>query len=167
MAAGYKPRQRIVPAHVLTTAGWMTAEFNVLEKGYLLEQLDSVDEFFSVTNASMVGFDTATEFLALQRDAIEIIVPSEEPELLAAPMSDTKRDTVFVLFGGGVIRGDIEYRQNIRLSDFVKKQDGFILLRNCELQLGHLYAEHKEVKPAEAIIVNVNHIVGISVSEPI
>lgn len=167
MSAGYRPKQRTVPAHVLTTAGWMTAEFNVLEKGYLLDQLETVDEFFSVTNASMVGFDTTTQFLALQRDAIELIVPRDDTSLLSAPQTDTKQETVFVLFDGGVIRGDIEYRQNIRLSDFVKKQNGFILLRSCELHLGHVYAPEKQVKSADAVILNVNRIVGISVSEPI
>jgi hypothetical protein len=167
MTDQYKPRQRTVSATVLTTAGWLTCNFHVLEKATLLEQIDSVEEFYKVTDASVVGVDTTVEFLALQRDAIELIVPTNEPDgLLAATMPKSQTDEVFVLFDQGVLQGSLRWLENVRLSDFVKRQDGFILLRDCTIRLGHVLEGDFRVEEAPAALVNVNHIVGISETPP-
>jgi hypothetical protein len=167
MSNTYKPRQRTVAATILTSAGWMTCKMHVLEKAHLLEQLESVSEFYKVTDASLVGIDTTVEFLALQRDSVELVVPQNEPEdLLAGPVHQSQSQRVFILFGNGVIRGTLEWRENVRLSDFVTRQDGFILLRDCQVEMGNLIAGNQQVEKAPAVFVNVNHIVGISETPP-
>ena len=163
--ANYKPKQRTVAASVLTTAGWITGEFHILENGYLVEQLEAVDEFYKLTNASLIGIDTVVPFFALQRDSIELVVPIED-KLLQRDLKDSRQETVHVMFDDGVIRGDLAWRQNIRLSDFVTRQSGFILLTNCEIQFGHVLHGEKSVRHADAVVMNVRHVVGISEEAP-
>ncbi len=158
----YKPPQRVVDCTILTTAGFITASTHVLERGLVLEQLDSVDEFYKLTNASIVGVDTTVEFLALQRDSVVFWVPkAEADEMLQAPISPSQQDRVHVLFRGGVITGDLEWREGLRLSDFVTKQTGYLLLRDCKITMGHTAP-----REARAVIMNVNQIVGISTEDP-
>lgn len=105
--------------------------------------------------------------VALQRDSVELIIPHEnQGDLLAGPVAHAQTDQVFILFDDGVVRGTLEWRENVRLSDFVTRQDGFILLRDCTIELGHVLTDEYAVKEASAVLMNVNHIVGISETTP-
>lgn len=164
----YKPQQRKVPATVLTTAGFIEATFHVTQRGALLEQLDTVEEFYSVTDASLAGVETRVDFLALGRDSLIFLVPRDEQgTLLTAPVHPQQTDRVFVLFEGGILSGNMEWREGVRLSDFVKRQDGFIALRDCQIVMGQLLAEAKQMRAVAEVVVHVNHIVGISEQAPI
>lgn len=164
--SGYKPPQRTVDCTILTTAGFITAELSILEKGLVVDQLEAVAEFYHLTHASLVGVDTKVEFLALQRNAILYWVPKGEPDdMLQRPIQPAQRERVFVLFDGGAVLGDLEWREHVPLSNFVTKQDGYMLLRDCEVMVGH--ADRDKARRAAAVILNVNHVVGISTQNPI
>lgn len=159
--------KRIVPAQVLTTAGWMTMDFLVLERGYFHDLMESVPEFYTVRNASMIGIETTAEYFALQRDALVLVVPDEDDGRLEAERRNTRTERVFVLLDSGIVEGDLEIQENIPLSHYVTRQDGLLLLRNCTLHLGALFDEQKAVRQFPVVIANVNRIVGISTSEPV
>ena len=163
----YKPPQRDIDCTVMTTAGLITAQVAVAEKGTVLEQLDSVPEFYKLTNASIVGVETTVDFLALQRDSVVFWVPKGEPDdRLHQPIKPAQRGRVYVLFRGGAIAGDLVWREGVRLSDFVTRQNGYIVLRDCTIALGHVRTEAPDVRKTRAVVMNVNHIVGISDDDP-
>lgn len=160
----YRPPQRIIDCTILTTSGFITANLHILDKGLVVEQLDAVDEFYKLTNASLVGIETTVEFFALQRDAVIFWVPKGEPdEMLQHPITPPQQDRVHVLFPGGLMSGDLVWRKDVRLSDYVTKQDGYILLRDATIKMNNLGADRQ----VPAVVLNVNHIVGISTASPL
>lgn len=164
----YKPPQRTVDCKIFTTAGFITAQAHILDRGMVVEQLEIVPEFYKLTQASLVGVETVVDFLALQRDAIVFWIPrGEADDMLQRTLEPGERRRIFVLFGGGVIEGDLEIRSGTRLSDFITKQSGYILLRNCVITMGNVFSEAAPTERADAVIVNVNHVVGISDDQPV
>lgn len=167
MPISTSPR-RAVDMTVFTTAGFITCKLHILEKAMVVEQIEAVPEFYNLADASIVGVPNIVEYLALQRDAVVFWVPKgEADDMLHRAPSPATRVRVFVLIDGGVVSGDLELREGVALSTFVTKQTGYILLRNCEITMDTAHLKADQTHRAAAVILNINHIVGISTEAPL
>lgn len=145
----------------------MNGTFHVLRHAKFVEQLNAPNEFIKITDVSFVGKQREIPFFALQRDATTLIVPpATENDLILDKVEEQEAKHVFCVFVGGVISGTLLIRKGVRVSDFLVKQTGFVLLRRCKLRLGDLHDEFFVEEEHPSIIVNSSNIIGVSEDEP-
>lgn len=164
---GYAPDQRKIESQILTQAGWLTGTFHILRHAKFVDQLNTQNEFFKLTDVSFVGKQQTLPFFALQREATTIIIPpSTENDLILDKIEEQEAKHVFCIFDGGVISGTLLIRKGVRISDFLVKQRGFVLLRRCNLRLGSLHDEFFVDENHPSIIVNSTKVLGVTEDEP-
>lgn len=162
----YRPDQRQVPSQIMTKAGWLRATLHVPRASKLLLHLNAQPGFVRLTNVSFMGRQQEIPFMSIQRSSAILMVPSEEGEGLASEDTQLPEQRVFVLLEGGVLSGALRLRQGVRTSDFFAKQQGFVLLRDCQLQLGELNQEFFVEESHPAVLVNASQIIAVSESDP-
>ncbi len=163
----YQPDQRKITSQVLTTAGWLTGTFHVLRSAKFVEQLNVTNEFFRMTDVSFIGRDQVIEFFAVQRGSVTLIVPpTNERDLIIEGIEELVPHQVFMMFDQGYVEGRMMIRKGVRISDFLVRQSGFILLRRCTLYLGSLRDGFFVEEQHPSIIVNASMIVGVSETSP-
>jgi len=163
----YSPDQRQVTCQILTRAGWMSGTYHMLRVGKFLEQLNVPGEFHKITDATFAGKNTLLPFFALQREAITMVIPPpNESDLVIEGTEELTAHKVFVLFEQGFVEGTMMIRKNVRISDYLVKQAGFVLLRRCTLKLGSLQDEFFAEEKHPAIAINAKQIVGVSDTSP-
>ena len=132
-----------------------------------VDQLDSASEFFRLTDVSFIGKERTMPFFALQKAATTIVIPpGKEGNLVRQVHEDQKAHRVHCIFDRGVVSGDLVIRSNIRVSDYLVKQQGFILLRRCRLRLGDLQDEFFMEETHPSIMVNAPRVFGFSEEDP-
>ncbi len=163
----YSPDQRTIVSQILTTAGWVDGTFHILRHAKFVAQLNKEDEFLKITDVSFVGKKQKMPFFALQKDAAVLIVPPPtESDLILDTTEEKEAKHVFCVFEGGVISGTLMIRKGVRISDFLIKQKGFVLLKRCNLRLGDLHEEFFVDEDHPSIIVNSSKILGVTEDEP-
>lgn len=145
----------------------MTATFHVLRQAKFVDQLNTPHAFFKLTDLSFVGKDREISFFALQREATTLIVPpTTENDLILDRVDEHDAHSVFCIFDGGVVSGKLLIRKGVRVSDFLIKQEGFVLLRRCKLRLGSLHEEFFVEEEHPSVIVNASKIIGFTEEDP-
>jgi hypothetical protein len=163
----YQPNQRQVSAQMYTTAGWLEGTFHFPKMSKLLEALNKEPEFYRLTDVSFLARqDRLLEFFALQRRATVLVVPPEGESDLWLQKEQTRPTRVYCLFDGGYVEGRLRLRKGVRVSDYLPKQDGFVLLQNCKLRLGDLTTEFFVEEEHDAVFVNAGRVVGFSEEAP-
>ena len=163
----YQPDQRTLTCQIHTAAGWLTGTFHFMRSARFVDQLNVKNEFFRLTDVSFIGKEQSIPFFALQRDAPTLIIPpGKEGDLVVERHEEKKPIKVHALFEGGVVTGSLVIRANIRVSDYLVKQDGYILLRRCKLRLGDLQSEFFVEEEHPSVIINASKILGVSEDEP-
>ncbi len=164
---GQRDAQRRIPCQVLTPAGWIIGTFHIMKTAKFVDQLNFASEFFRLTDVSFIGKEKKIPFFALQRVAATLVVPPPtEGDLIVERHEEKKAVRVHCIFDSGVVSGDLVIRENIRISDYLVKQDGYILLRRCKLRLGNLQDEFFVEEKHPSVIVYAPNILGFSEDEP-
>ena len=163
----YQPDQRKISSQVLTTAGWLKGTFHILRSAKFVDQLNVPNEFFKLTDVSFIGKEQAIPFFAVQREAVTIVIPpSNERDLILEGIEELVPHNVFMLFDSGYVEGRLMIRKGVRVSDYLVKKSGFVLLRRCTLYLGSLQDEFFAQEQHPSIVVNASKIVGVSETAP-
>lgn len=162
----YQPHQRQIAAQIFTTAGWMEGTFHFPKMSQLLEALNSQSEFYRLTDATFLANKRNLEFFALQRRSTVLVVPPEGERNLRMENEETRPIRVYCLFDGGYVEGRLRLRKGVRVSDYLPREDGFVLLQNCKLRLGDTTTEFFVEEEHDAVFVNAGRIVGVSEESP-
>ena len=126
-------RHRQVPAEILLPAGWVTGTFVVPEGQSFLDFLAHSGAFLKVVDAFVPGHPDIVPFFAVQRGAVQLIVPSAGDDRVETPgaMGITAPWSISCLFERGAVHGSLDFLMNQRLSDFLKQQTGFLVIRDA------------------------------------
>ncbi len=163
----YQPHQRQLEAQIYTTAGWLSGTFHFPKMSKLLEALNKEPEFYRLTDVRFLAKkDLLLEFFALQRRSTVLVVPPEGESGLYLKQEETRPIRVYCLFDGGFVEGRLRLRKGVRVSDYLPKHDGFVLLQNCKLKLGDITGDFFVEEEHEAVFVNAGRIVGVSEEAP-
>lgn len=159
-ATSYRPAQRRVAARVLTPAGWLTGHFHVPEARPLVSFLNGTSDFFTLTHVRLPGQSADLEFLALQRSAALFVIPGDDPLVEA---SDTHPEPprsaqISCLLESGMLTGTLRIPPNLRVSDQLIRQAGFLALRDCTIALD----QPQGVEAASVVVVNAARVVGVA-----
>lgn len=134
MASSFgQARYRQVAAEILLPAGWVTGTFVVPEGQSFLDFLAHSGAFLKVVDAFVPGHPDVVPFFAVQRGAVQLIVPSAGDDRVETPgaMGITAPWSISCLFEGGAVHGRLDFLMNQRLSDFLKQQTGFLVIRDA------------------------------------
>ncbi|HUL70669.1 MAG TPA: hypothetical protein VLT17_10610 [Gemmatimonadales bacterium] len=166
----YRPRQREIPADVLTPGGWMAGTFIVPQAQNLLDFLNTSGRFLKLTAVRRPGRTEQLPFFALSEESALLIVPQDRHrvvmELLPATVTPLQ---ISCVLPAGLLEGRLEFLKNLRLSDFLRQHDGFLMLRDATWQpeTGRLPSDGRRDVPT--VMVNANRLTGIeeSLSQPV
>ncbi len=162
MKTSYVPDQRAIACRILTFAGWIDGTFHVPAKHGFLETLARGEEMFRLTGVLLPGQTSRHAFFAVHRAAVIGVAPPDgEPVALSLPAGARVTRRVSWLLASGVVDGDLEVHESVRLSDFILHQTGFIPLRDATVMLrgegGGWTAE-----PVPLFAVQANRAIGVS-----
>ena len=167
--AAYRPNLRDVPAEVLTPSGWIGGTIVLPERQSLVDHLTKSGPFVKLTAVRLPGRSQAVPFFALQAAATLLVVPAVESRLEseAAHVTFTAVPVTFLL-GGGVLDGKLAVPSNLRLSDHLKAQSGFIVVRDAmwtpHRTAGESQADARRTLPI--VLVHASLVVGVEELEP-
>jgi hypothetical protein len=126
-------RFRQVEAEVLLPAGWLDGTFVVPESQSFQDFLEHSGTFLKLTDARVPGHDAIVPFFAVQRGAVELIAPKTDDSRIetAGAAGHTAPWSISCLFHRGAVHGNLDFLMNLRLSDYLRQQTGFLLLREA------------------------------------
>ena len=155
-------RFRQVEADVLLPAGWIEGTFVVPEAQSFQDFLEHAGAFLKLTDAAVPGHDEVVPFFAVQRGAVELIAPRTEDVQIgtAETPAHTAPWSISCLFHRGAVHGSLDFLMNLRLSDYLRQQSGFLLLRDASWV--PIASNPDRPRRWAAAFVNVPQVNGIS-----
>jgi hypothetical protein len=121
-----------VAAEILLSTRWIVGTLPVPESQSLTDYLTTAGAFVKLTDAVVPGLDRPTEFLAVQRSAIGLLAPVDRDERIETEggAGITSPWRIVCLFEHGVLHGRLDFLVNLRLSDYLRQQAGFLVVRD-------------------------------------
>ena len=159
------PPQNPFPVIVFTPSGFIRGVFHLPAVKNLRSFLNTGDEILKLTQAILPGSSQVHPFLALQKGAVLLVVPQGGPE---PPRNDANQALrvqrlVTCLLSLGSIQGYLETPENIRTSDFLLRNPGFLELRECHIGPNPYLDPKKTAGEAiPLVLVNVRCLVGLA-----
>jgi hypothetical protein len=156
---------RLVPARIFTPAGWIVGKLHVAREWRMISYINRAPEFFSLADVILEGRPRVVPLFTLQRSAIEfIVVETEEDRAMDNAPRDQIEHAVSCLLQNGTLYGRIEIIRGVRLSDFLSKARGFVLVRDAHFQLRNPWdprtIDHRE----PVVLLNPSAVIGVSES---
>jgi hypothetical protein len=153
---------RRVEADVLLPAGWIEGTFMVPVTQSLQDFLEHSGTFLKLVDAHVPGHEAPVPFFAVQRGAVELIAPRTSDDRIetAGSGGHTAPWSISCLFHRGAVHGNLDFLMNLRLSDFLRQQTGFLLLRDATWM--PIAANPDQPRRWPSAFVNVPQVNGIS-----
>ncbi|HNX30502.1 MAG TPA: hypothetical protein PKM35_02770 [Holophaga sp.] len=154
-------RQQFIPVLILAPHGFINGTLHLPTMKGLHAFLNASEEILKLTEVVLPGGSEAYPFLALQKSATHLLAPREALDSEVNYMNTTRR-LVTCLLSMGSIRGYIEVLENVRVSDFLLRNNGFIEFKHCYLAPDP-QVNLKEVsgEPLAQVFVNARSMVGV------
>jgi hypothetical protein len=147
--------QKKIPSRIYTPSGFILGTFHVAEEQSLVTHLETND-FFTLTDVTLPRQSRPLAFLALQRSATILVVPSGED---ADPTrAEGVVHQVSCLLHGGVVMGALRLPASQRVSDHLMGTKGFVVLRDCTIGVD----ESGRVEATQVALVNARAVVGVA-----
>ena len=164
-ASRFAPELRTSTVNILTAHGWLQGRFHIPKLQSMLDFLGPGVNVIKCSRVRVPGESKTLAFLGLRRDAVHLIEPGQADEHIESPgaVGRTTPRNVACLLPAGVLRGELEVLVNVRVSDFLRQQQGMFLLRNAVLTG---YAAEAGATPRKFRTVILNPSAAIGVSEP-
>ena len=161
---GYRPEQRIVEVEALTPKGWISARIHIGKINLLLDAMNAAPAFLRLTQVTFQDGHFVS-FLALRRNAVQVLIPHEPSDQLARQNpAETAVKRIGCVMPYGHIEGDLRLLPDIRVSDFLVKCKGFVLLNNCTADVRHEDQATVSAlfQPSPSALVNVEALLGVT-----
>ncbi|MEM8607987.1 MAG: hypothetical protein AAGF92_12825 [Myxococcota bacterium] len=145
---------------LLTPTGWVIGTLHVPAGSGLLPFLNGDEAFFRMTNVSLPEQPRTIPFLALQRNAVLVVVPGEDALVGVHEHDDLVRHEVACLFDGGLVMGTLPLAKGIRVSDEIMQSKEFFAIEDCTLGID---ASPEPIMEAEELVlVHAAQMFGIA-----
>ena len=167
--SSYRPSLREVPAELLTPYGWIDGTVVFPEKVNLVDHLTNTGSFLKLTRVRLPARRDAVPFFALQSSAAILVIPLtgegvEGDGVIGAAAS--VRVTFF--FASGALDGELAFNASLRLSDYLRQQTGFIVVRDAYWTPSEIGSGSKNTprRGLARVLVNVPLVIGVEETEP-
>ena len=159
----YRPPQRSITAHVLAASRWIRGTFHLPKLNSFLDYLGKEAAFYRLTDVALGPNGPDAPFFALRRSSATIIAPEcGEAELRLESVPGAMPHPVDCLVETGMVSGLLALLPNVRVSDYLMHQEGFVVLRAATFPPGSLPPSG----PVDLVFVNARALVGVRERNP-
>ena len=159
----YRPPVREIPSVLFTTAGWIRGTYHVPQLHGFMDFLGKAGDFLKLTDVNLPHLKKHLRFFGLRRNAAMMIIPdcAEEMLHLPKPLARTRNIPVSFLLESGSITGSLALEGEIRTSDFLTKENRWIILRECVLGTSSSGGAAQETR-FPLLLLNSTCVIGAS-----
>lgn len=157
------PPLRPASANVLTDLGWWAGTFHVPGRQSLVDFLAPGNHILKLTRARIPNESERLPFVALRRDGVIVVEPTQADEVVETPGAGGRTSThrVGCLLTVGMLHGNIEILINVRVSDFLRQQPSVAVLRDCTLVPFGQPPESTQARKLRVALVNLARVTGV------
>jgi hypothetical protein len=158
------PPLRVSTVNLLTDLGWLAGTFHVPTRQSLADFLAPGNHIVKVTRVRIPNENERLPFVALRRDAILVVEPTQADELVDTLGSGgrTSSHRVGCLLPTGILHGTIEVLINVRVSDFLRQQPGLAVLQDCALVPYGQPPDSNHGRRMRTALVNLGRVTGMA-----
>lgn len=154
--------RREVPVRALTPSGWISGKLILPGIVQVIDFIDN-ENFLRLTEVRFEGDQEEMRFLALRRDSIVLLTVESNENLESVEtvgFQDEHRVTCWIECGA--IQGVMLLRLGARLSDYITRHEGLVVLRECRYRIRNPKTMKVEEGESWALLVNPQKIVAIT-----
>ena len=154
--------RREVPVRALTPSGWISGKLILPGIVQVIDFIDN-ENFLRLTEVRFEGDQKEMRFLALRRDSIVLLTVESNENLESVEtvgFQDEHRVTCWIECGA--IQGVMLLRLGARLSDYITRHEGLVVLRECRYRIRNPKTMKVEEGESWALLVNPQKIVAIT-----
>lgn len=156
------PERRDVPVRALTPSGWISGTLVVPGIVGVVDFIHK-ESFLRLTEVQFEGDEEKMQFLALKRDSIVFLsVDSNENLESVETVGFQEEHRVTCWIEGGAVQGVMLLRLGARLSDYIARHDGLIVLRECRYRVRNRMTMKVEKGESWALLMNPQNIVAVT-----
>jgi hypothetical protein len=158
------PPLRLSSVNVLTDLGWWAGTFHVPGRQSLVDFLAPGSHIVKLTRVRVPDESERLPFVAVRRDSIIVVEPTQSDELVDTPGSGgrTSSHRVGCLLPAGVLHGTLEVLVNVRVSDFLRQQPSIAVLRECVLVPYGQAPDSNQARKLRLVLVNLGRVTGVA-----
>jgi hypothetical protein len=158
------PPLRLSSVNVLTDLGWWAGTFHVPGRQSLVDFMAPGSHVLKLTRVRVPNESERLPFVAVRRDAIIVVEPTQADELVDTPGSGgrTSSHRVGCLLPVGVLHGTLEVLVNVRVSDFLRQQPSLAVLHDCVLVPYGQPPESTQARKLRLALVNLGRVAGVA-----
>lgn len=157
----------LVPVRILTPTGWITGKLHVNSGWGVADYLEHTQEFFSLADVQLEGRLNTIPVFTLKRSAILFLVVEGDArfESHANHQNDVVHQ-ITCLLTHGILHGRLSIMKGVRLSDYLSRHEGFVLVKDAHFRLKSSHEEREMDHREPAVLLNPQSVIGVSESAP-
>ena len=158
------PPLRLATVNLLTDLGWCAGTFHVPGRQSMLDFLAPGSHIVKLTRVRIPNESERLPFIGFRRDSIVVVEPTQADELVdtAGSIGRTSGHRVGCLVPDGILHGTLDVLVNVRVSDFLRQQPGFVVLRDCALVPYGQPADSNQGRRLRSALVNLSRVSGVA-----
>jgi hypothetical protein len=157
------PALRRTEVEVLVPGGWVQGTLSIPSAQSLTDFLNAAGTFLKLADCRLPGEPRPVGFFALQRDAIRLLAPVASPDQIETEGTGgiTSPWRISCLFDQGILNGRLDFLVNLRLSDYLRQQAGYLVVRDGT------WGDRSGAEPRRwpVVVVNPGTVLGIVESD--
>ena len=168
MSSAYlAPELRTCTANVLTPLGWLNGTFHIPRMQSLVDFLSSGSPILKFVRVRVPHENKLVAFAGLRRESVQLIEPTQPDEQIETPgfAGRTTQREVGVLIPSGIVRGRLDVLVNVRVSDFLRQQQGMAVLRGATLAGYGADPAGAGIRRFHTVVVNLGQVIGVAEAE--
>lgn len=158
--------RREASLRALTPSGWISGNLFIPGLIRLVDFIEKED-VLRLTEAQVEGDPQGLKFLALRRDSIILLTVEGNENLESVETvgyQDEHRVTCWI--DCGAVQGVVLIRLGGRLSDYLARHEGLVVLRECRYRIRNPLTRKVEEAESWAVILNPRSIVAATERSP-
>jgi hypothetical protein len=152
-----------VPVQVFTPSGWIVGKVHIQQGWNILTVLEHSSEYITMTDVILEGRPKVIPLFTLRKHAILFmkVETHVNSPALQGPRNRVEHSVSFVLHNGSIY-GKVELPMGVRLSDFLSRHKGFILMQDCHYRIHNPWEKRVLDHTEGQILVNPDAVIGAS-----
>ena len=126
------PSLRRVEVEILVPGGWLQGTLSIPSAQSLTDFLNTAGAFVKLADCRLPGEMRPVGFFALQREAVRFVAPVTSADQIETEGIGgiTSPWRISCLFDQGILHGRLDFLVNLRLSDYLRQQAGYLVVRD-------------------------------------
>ena len=154
--------RREAPVRALTPSGWIRGNLFIPGLVRLVDFIDN-EKILRLTEVQVEGDTQGTEFLVLRRDSVIFLIVEGNENLESVESVGYQDEHLVTCWTDcGAVQGVLLLRLGARLSDYLARHEGLVVLRECRYRIRNPLTMKVEDGQSWAVLLNPRSIVAVT-----